>query len=345
MFIPTTGTFIEEQYEDYRKLPVRYPKEDISISHFKNFFNKFGKYPGKLSTITEIGPVWKQVLSEWTNSSVDVFKSLEDENFQELKEIYENYYVQGVSEGASSGKAFEGESKGGNGEQYKYKKTQRNIKRFEIISKYFNFDTNNIGKIYSLLLDKIKIPQKPNVGQTWGWWYNDTFIHFELAEYIYFSDIIFNIFKELNISKTTFLGEGSGVLSSLVYDNYNIKNSHHIDLSHFLIKQYLNNVDNPNIHYHYAEDFKDNTLCDSEILINQDSFPEMDDKSVYRYIKNAKFNNVPYILSYNKSTTFEGGNRHSDWKSIILNFGYVPKKEIKSIINEYYTIELFELKN
>ena len=94
-----------------------------------------------------------------------------------------------------------------------------------------------------------------------------------------------------------------------------------------------------------AEDFKDNTLCDSEILINQDSFPEMDDKSVYRYIKNAKFNNVPYILSYNKSTTFEGGNRHSDWKSIILNFGYVPKKEIKSIINEYYTIELFELKN
>ena len=342
MFIPTAGTFIKEE-DNYRKLPIRYPKKEIDMDILKNFFVKYGKYPGKLSTINEIGPVWNKVLNQWTNSSVDVFKSLEEENLPNLKEIYENYYVQGVSEGASSGKAFENVDKGGNGDQYKQQKTQRNIKRFELISDYFNFNTKDIGEIYNLLLDKINIPQEPNIGQTWGWWYNNTFIHFELAEYIYLSDIIFNILKKYNLDKITFLGEGSGVLSSLIYSNYNVKKSYHIDLSHFLIKQYLNNVNNTNIHYYYAEDFKENTLCNSEILINQDSFPEMSDKSVYRYIKNAKFNGVSYILSYNKSTTFEGGTKHSDWKKILLSFGYVPKEKIKSIINEYYSIELFKL--
>ena len=237
MYIPTTGLFdTPEELKDYRGLPIRYPKKEININLFKTFFTKFGDYPGKLSTIKEIGPVWQQVLDRWTNSSVNVFKSLEEKNFKELKEIYENYYVQGVSEGASSGKAFEDKNVGGNGYDFKSKKTQRNIKRFELVSNYLGFNTNNIGEIYNLLLKKMEIPQKPNEGQTWGWWYNNTFIHFELADYIYFSDIIFNILKEFNINKTTFLGDGSGILSSLVYDNYDIKKSHHIDLSHFLIK-------------------------------------------------------------------------------------------------------------
>ena len=44
--------------------------------------------------------------------------------------------------------------------------------------------------------------------------------------------------EQLNITKTCFLGDGSGLLSTLVYSNCNIKSSHHIDLSHFLVKQY-----------------------------------------------------------------------------------------------------------
>ena len=141
------------------------------------------------------------------------------------------------------------------------------------------------------------------------------------------------------------MGEGSGVLSSLVYSNYNIQKSYHIDLGHFLVKQYLNNPNNPNFYYYYAENFKNNTVCDSEILINQDSFSEMNDESVYRYAKNAKFNKTSYILSYNKETTFEGGNKHSDWKSILLDVGYISERKIKSLINDYYYIELFKLKN
>ena len=71
----------------------------------------------------------------------------------------------------------------------------------------------------------------------------------------------------------------------------------------------------------------------------------MNDESVYRYAKNAKFNKTSYILSYNKETTFEGGNKHSDWKSILLDVGYISERKIKSLINDYYYIELFKLKN
>ena len=342
-YIATKGLFDSPTQENYEGLPVRYPKQKIDENIFKNFFQKFGKYPGKQSTIKEIGPVWEYVLNRWTNSTVDVFKSLEEEDFQKLTDIYENYYVQGVSEGASSGKAFLDKHKGGNGYEYKSKKSKRNIERFKTLSNYLNYKTDNINEIYDSILKDFKIPQEPNLGQTWGWWYNDTFIHFELADYIYFSKIIINLLKEFNLNKTMFIGDGSGVLSSLIYNNYNITSSYHIDLSHFLIKQYLNNSSN-NIHYYYAENFKENTIHDAQILINQDSFSEMSDESVYRYIKNAKFNNVPYILSYNKETTFEGGNKHSDFKSILLNLNYVSKRKVTSIINDYYSIELFELK-
>ena len=343
-YIATKGLFDSPPQENYEGLPIRHPKQEIDKNVFKDFFQKFGKYPGKQSTINEIGPVWEYVLNRWTNSTVDVFKALEEEDFQNLKEIYENYYIQGVSEGASSGKAFLNEHEGGNGYEYKSNKSKRNIERFKILSKHFNYKTNNINEIYDFLLNDYKIPQKPNSGQTWGWWHNDIFIHFELADYIYFSEIIINLLKKLNLNKTMFIGEGSGVLSSLIYDNYDITSSHHIDLSHFLIKQYLNNPYN-NINYYYAENFEENTVHDAQILINQDSFSEMSDESVYRYIKNAKFNKVPYILSYNKETTFEGGNKHSDFKSILTELNYIQKSKVTSIMNDYYSIELFELKN
>ena len=42
--------------------------------------------------------------------------------YESVKRIYENYYVQGGSEGASSGKAFEDKNKGGNGYEFKHKK-------------------------------------------------------------------------------------------------------------------------------------------------------------------------------------------------------------------------------
>lgn len=340
--INTEGLFKYEQKLN-SMIPVRYPKKEIDINLFSEFFYKFGKYPGKEKTNLEIGPVWEQCIKRWTTSTVDVFSALEEKNFKELKEIYENYYIDGISEGASSGKALLDSAKGGNGYQYKVDKSKRNINRANLLSKHLNLGLDDVGEIYKTLSKKITIPESPNYGQTWGWWYGDIFIHFELADYIYFLNTIQQVFEQLNITKTCFLGDGSGLLSTLVYNNCNIKSSYHIDLGHFLIKQYLNNHSNNNINYYYAEDFKENTQYDAEILINQDSFPEMSDKSVNRYIKNAKSNNVSYILSYNKEVTFEGGNIHSDFKSIILNYGYSSIYKTNTIMREGYIIELFKL--
>ena len=98
--INTEGLFEYKQEQD-NTIPVRYPKKEININLFSKFFNKFGKYPGKEKTNLEIGPVWEQCIKRWTTSTVDVFSAMEEKNFKELKEIYENYYIYGISEGAS----------------------------------------------------------------------------------------------------------------------------------------------------------------------------------------------------------------------------------------------------
>ena len=69
----------------------------------------------------------------------------------------------------------------------------------------------------------------------------------------------------------------------------------------------------------------------------------MSDESVEKYVKNIKYNNVPFILSYNKEVTFEGGNTHSNFKSIILNYGYSSVYKTNTIMREGYIIELFKL--
>ena len=56
---------------------------------------------------------------------------------------------------------------------------------------------NNIRKFFNLIIiykegifNKFNICEMINVGQTWGWEYDDIFVHFELADYLYFLDII-----------------------------------------------------------------------------------------------------------------------------------------------------------
>jgi hypothetical protein len=335
-------------YDDFSTksdvLPVRYPFEKIDTNIFTNFFTKNGDYPGKSETNNEVAPVWQQCFRNWTNSSVDVFQAMEDKNLNQLANIYENYYMQGVSEGASSGKALA--DNGGNGYQYKLNKANRNIERAKTLGRYLNINFNNEKEVYKFINEKFKIPITPNIGQTWGWWCDDLFIHFELADYIYFLDIIVKLFKDKNITKTSFLGDGSGLLSSLVYNNCDITSSNHIDLGHFLLKQYLNNHTKSYINYYYAENFDYKTPNDSQILINQDSFPEMSDESVAKYVNHARHNEIPYILSYNKEVTFEGGNPHSDFRKAILSNNYVSEFRIEpTIMREGYKIELFKFVN
>ena len=324
---------------------TRHPKLQIDINTINKFFTCSNSYPGKPATLQEIGPVWETVLSDWTLSSVDIFTAIENKDFESLIKIYENYYIQGVSEGASTGKAFESKDIGGVGENYKHQKNIRNINRIKQLGVFLGIESENLYDIIHSINDRISIPNSINQGQTWGWWFGDIFVHFELSDYIYFLDSISTVLKDLNLTKTIFLGDGSGLLSTLVYNNCNINSSYHIDLGHFLFKQFLNNPDRNDIQYYYAEGFNPSTPMEAEILINQDSFPEMSDESVKKYIKNIKLNEIPYVLSYNKSVTFEGGCIHSDWKSELLKQGYTLISSLSPTMREGYVIEVFELKN
>ena len=72
----------------------------------------------------------------------------------------------------------------------------------------------------------------------------------------------------------------------------------------------------------------------------------MSDESVSKYVNHAKYNKIPYILSYNKEVTFEGGNPHSDFRKAILSNNYVSEFRIEpTIMREGYKIELFKFVN
>jgi hypothetical protein len=308
---------------------------------FEIFFNEYGKYPGVDKTDSEISIVWQSVFDKY---ATDVFNVMEKGDLIQLKEIYENYYISGTSEGASSGKAM-------SNNRLKLEKSKRNIERVKPLQEYLGLKSLQSNQFiepqefYNLLNEKVIIPELINYGQTWGWYYGDLFIHFELADYIYFSDIIVKMLDLLKINKTFFLGDGSGLLSAMVYNNYEVALSHHVDLGHFLLKQYLTNYGGEvKVGYHYAENFQVDFIHDSQILINQDSFPEMTNESVEKYVENAILNNVSYILSYNKEVTFEGVYTHSDFRATIIKHGYISKHRYDSVIREGYAIELFGLR-
>ena len=102
----------------------------------------------------------------------------------------------------------------------------------------------NLTEFYDHLYKRFNIPKTINIGQTWGWEIGDNFVHFEIQDYLYFLDIIQKILESYGINKTFFVGDGSGVLSSLVYENYNLY-LQLMSINHLLLRQYINNVESP----------------------------------------------------------------------------------------------------
>ena len=83
--------------------PKRYKKIDIDKNVLNDFFNECGDYEIK-NLDKQASPIWTKC---YENHDYNVFESLEKKNIKELKNLYENYYVNGLSDGATSGKALE----------------------------------------------------------------------------------------------------------------------------------------------------------------------------------------------------------------------------------------------
>ena len=106
---------------------VRYPKEQINVDIFKSFFDNCGNYD-KYNTNLEVSPIWEKIYDRWIGD--DVLKAMESRDFDKLKSFYEDYYVSGISEGASSGKAF-------SNEEYRLSKVKRNTDRTAALVNHF----------------------------------------------------------------------------------------------------------------------------------------------------------------------------------------------------------------
>jgi len=318
------------------KEPIRYKKQTIDKKLFKDFFIECGDYK-RDNLNKEASPIWTEIYDK--TSGYDVFDLIKKQDISNLKSSYEEYYINGLSDGATSGKALEDDKN-------REEKTKRNLLRSKPLAVHLKMSEQkqdlNLTEFYDNLYEKITIPKTINIGQSWGWDIGKNFIHFEIQDYIYFLDIITKILESYNLNRTCFIGDGSGVMSSLLYQNYDIESSIHIDIAHLLLRQYINNVESPTkIKHIYAENFDEDLKHNTQILINQDSFPEMPLESLEKYIKNMDDNNVPFVLSYNIENGTVFNEHHIDYRKVILDSGYESVWRHNSTVRPPYVFELF----
>lgn len=318
------------------KEPIRYKKQIIDEKLFKDFFTECGDYNrGNLNK--EASPIWTKIYDD--TSGYDVFDLIKKQDISNLKSSYEEYYINGLSDGATSGIALEDDRK-------REDKTKRNLLRSKPLAVHLKMVEEsqdlNLTQFYDNLYENIRIPKTINIGQSWGWDIGKNFVHFEVQDYIYFLDIITKILESYNLNRTCFIGDGSGLMSSILYENYDIESSIHIDIAHLLLRQYINNVESPTkVRHIYAENFDEDMKHKTQILINQDSFPEMPLDSMEKYMRNMDNNNVPFVLSYNIENGITFNPHHIDYRKVILDLGYESVWRFDSAVRPPYVFELF----
>ena len=87
--------------------PKRYQRQSIDTKLFQNFLKECGDY--KMNNLdTAASPIWTKC---YENHDENVFESLQKKSLDNLKNLYENYYINGLSDGATSGKALEDKEK------------------------------------------------------------------------------------------------------------------------------------------------------------------------------------------------------------------------------------------
>jgi len=320
--------------------PVRHNCIKLDESLFKSFFEEVEVgYQGVNSTYLCISAIWKEILDGY---SVNIFQDIYSQDIPRLMSAYENYYAEGISDGASSGVAL-------NNSKFLKEKNIRNhlrmvtlflsqtpINTSDLYEKYRLFD------VYDIVLDKIKIPESIFIGRAWCWELPKHKIHFELADYIYFSQICISIISLIQAKNILLLGDGSGVNAALINENIqqDIKLTH-VDLAQYLLMQYIVNYKwKDKSKYVFAENFTKTNICNIDLIINMDSFPEMTSKEVEKYVKFVKVQNIKYILSYNHKII---DDRHSNFRRFFLEAGMCTVISYESSIRKGWFVELFKL--
>lgn len=270
-------------------LPVRSERVELDRSLVEKCLSTISRPTWGEFTST-ISPIWAKVL----NGPGGAIKHVFEADVQQIKMLYEDFFVNGLSDGAAVGSKMH--------EVRSYLKIIAREKRRRDI------------------LRKIEIKEKklfdydlPDFGQAWNLKLNGKYSNFELTDHFYFSDICMKLIKSFNIRNIIFLGDGCGYLAQSILsmdESSQIDSVTMIDLYHFLIRQFLlldGFKAGVKMSYLNGESHNYKDVSNSiKVLVNQDSLPEIDNKSQAKYFNYMKANNVKLLISYNKVDPSKG---------------------------------------
>ena len=189
-------------------------KQNIGVDLIKSAMSKVER-PSWKEFENCISPIWLKVLNGPGSEIKRVFHA---DEFM-LKNLYENFFVNGLSEGAAIGKKM----------YYprsffkiatRERRRLRAIRRLEKKERLqFDFDLYDFGR-------------------PWKMRHKGSLLNFELSDHFYFANFCYNLVKFHKIKNLIFLGDGCGYLAQAVCsldDGKDIDKISMIDLYHFYL--------------------------------------------------------------------------------------------------------------
>lgn len=265
--------------------------------------------------------VWKRVFEKF--KSADKIQNLI--NKHTIKSFYENYFINGLSEGACVGADM---SRLKTKLKYKY----RGYNRFKVLKNLSDFLDNNH------LHDYLRLDKSYNIGSPWLEYCDSNWINPEVIDHLYFYLSIKDSLSKFD--NICFIGDGSGILSNIILDELPFEKVVFIDMPHFLARQYIVNYNSKEISKFFNPDNIQSILFEQKFaIVNQDSFPEIPGFYLNKYLNIIKQNYDSQIYSYNKKDSSDG---HCDFQNILkdngFNFSYTFESSIRSnyYIQRYY---------
>lgn len=297
-------------------------KIEIDINSFEQFLLMIKKDD---STVEEsISQIWNSVIKKNT-----IQNNVTKLNTTELINIYSSYFQNGLSDGACAGARMKSIF-------IRFKYLMREPKRLKIVKKLLEHQFSN-----DFMLNNLPLSSNVFSGEIWMSKYKDIDIPLEICDHLYFFLKFYNELKTLIAEGNTlvFIGDGSGFLSNLILNSFQVKNAIFIDLPQFLIRQYIVNFEfKHKCKYHIPSQVEEINK-DKYILINQDSFPEIPLNDIKKYISKDLLLPGSKLFSYNQKPK---DNSHIRWDEILKMNSFNLSFEEESKTRSNYFLEIYE---
>lgn len=267
--------------------------------------------------------VWKNMFSKYK-----LQKKIAQISSTEILKHYSSYYLNGLSDGACAGFELSKFST-------KLKYLIREPIRIREVNKILNKKFSN-----NLLLTNPPLSSNAYSGCIWMFKIRNFNIPIEISDHIYFLLKVYDELKKSAISGKTFLfiGDGSALLSNLILNIFPVKKAVFVDLPHFLIRQYIVNVDFNTICEFYTPSQVKKIPYDCYAVVNQDSFPEIPTNQLKNYLSNNILKINSKIFSYNQKPL---DKYHSNWTKLLKKKDWKLDYHERSYMRKKYYLEIY----